>query len=101
MFDVVGVGPAGWITTPWEGASSVPCYQGSALGGFDEAAGPAGVEGNGFAVQHHGDEVGVAGELADRLRGQRATRLQCRGADPVEEGVVIHRDGDVRASPTL
>ena len=81
---------------------SVHRPKGTALFAGGEASGSAVIEGNAVSAEHDGDDVGVAGESADRRHRQFGpiSGLGDGGlVDAVHEGVVVDQHNDFRDAP--
>ena len=83
VLDVVGVAGDGGSGAAGEGAVLVAGDQGVPEGSGDESAGAAEVEELGLGAEHDGQDVGVAGQGADRGRGQPWAGVQHSVADTV------------------
>lgn len=68
--DVVGLAHRGWSGAAGEGAVLVAQGQGGPEGEGDQAVGSADVEDLAVGAEDAGDEVGVAGQAADRGDGE-------------------------------
>ena len=74
--DVVSIAVGCWPVAPGEHTASVAGMQGLPNGGGDEAVFLADIEHPGRSAEHHRQDVGVAGVLAQFAGGQRCAFQQ-------------------------
>src|SRR5665647_830402 len=87
--DVVGVGPLGRPSAAGVGAAFVSGPEGGEQCWGDQSFGAADVQGLALGAEDHGDDGGVAGELADAVGGEDLTGQGGSGAPDGAEKLVV------------
>ena len=95
VVDVVGVAPARWSVAAGEGAAAVAQHEGASERAGDEAALSADVEDLAGAAEDGGEDGGVAGEAAHRVRGEVEAGVEGAGAELPGQLVVAGGDDDL------
>jgi hypothetical protein len=92
LIGVVGFAPGSGDVAAGGAADPVADGEGLALGGGEQAAGAAQVEGLGVAAEDVRDEAGGAREAAGFARSERIAAGEGGGAEAVTESVEVDRD---------
>ena len=90
VHEVMGLTIAGWAVAPGKRTFFIALSEGVADGGGGQAVLASDVEGHGVAVEHHGDQGGVAGQASGFGGGQVPAGVQGRGLEAVDEVAQCH-----------